>query len=60
MNLKDAIERGDDQAADIARRQIETIKEAAQTEEERREAAKAAELQSTALFSMGDKLEGIG
>jgi len=60
MNLKDAIERGDDQAADIARRQIETIKEAAQTEEERREAAKAAELQSTALFSMGDKLEGLG
>ena len=60
MNLKDALERGDDQAADIARRQIETIKEAAQTEEERREAAKAAELQSTALFSMGDKLEGLG
>lgn len=59
-NLKAALESGDDQAAEIARRQIETIKEAAETEEERREAAKAAERQSGALFAMGDKLEGLG
>lgn len=60
VNLKSAIESGDDEAAEIAKRQLEEIKKGAETEEERREAAKMAELQAGALFQMGDKLEGLG
>lgn len=59
-DLKTAIKEDNAEAAEIARRQLEEIAKAAQTEEERREAVKLAELQSTALFQMGDKLEGLG
>lgn len=59
-SLEKAIEEGDNDAAELAKRQLEAISSGAETEENRREAAKLAEKQSGALFKIGDKLEGLG
>lgn len=59
-NLEAAIKSKDDKAAEIAKRQLEEIMKGAQTEEDRREAKKLAELQAGSMFKIGDKLEGLG
>jgi hypothetical protein len=57
--LTEAIQNGDNQAADIAMEHLKLVQDAAGSEEARRESAKAAADQSSKLGKMASGLEGL-
>ena len=63
-DLKDAIEAGNTQAQDLAMKQLEQIKESAESEENQREARKMNQLANDRLYQIADATEktadGIG
>ena len=56
-DLKGAIESGDQQAQDLAMKQLEQIKESAESEENQREARKMNQLANDRLFQIADGVE---
>jgi hypothetical protein len=55
-----AIEEGDNQAAEIAMKQLAAVGDSAGQEEARREAAAALDAQQSSLNRIGDNLQGLG